>query len=182
MKYRPEKIYPTMQAAANILAKNCPENAILIESGTYLGNCAALFVKTLVDAGNTTFKLYTIDNFQFDNIPWQQKQIDNWPNGYDAYLENIKELGVEPYITTIVKDCIEAIADFEDKSVNFLFLDDNHDGEWVDRELSLYIPKMASDSIIFGDDYEGSLGVKNAFHKYFGSKAQPVEGGVVVYL
>ncbi len=171
-------IYPTVKSAINLLLENLPENGVIIESGTYLGNTSALMVYYLTGA-NKKFKLFTIDNFKFDNVSNMQKDVDHISDGYQNYLENIKDLGVADYITTIVSDSIEAISHFADKSVDFLFIDDVHGYGHVKTQLEKWLPKMVDGGIIFGDDYVD--GVKQAFDEmFFGDGLTPCEGGCYI--
>ncbi len=146
-----------------------------------MGDTAAQFVKALVDA-NKSFKLYTIDNFQHDNVSGEQKDIDQAHSGYNDYLKNIAELEVDQYINTIVSDSIEAASQFEDKTVYFLYVDDCHGYGHVKKEIEEWLPKIAAGGIIFGDDYN-SDDVKRAFDEAFGNKLVSTgTGGCYVFL
>ncbi len=81
------KVCYTIRDSIDIVIRLCPENAVLVESGTYWGNSAAFIVNKLFDAGKT-FKVYTIDNFQFANVSSQQKQID----GVTGYATRCRDI------------------------------------------------------------------------------------------
>lgn len=174
-----DKVCHTIRDTIDIIVENCPEDAVLVESGTYLGNTAAFIVNNLIK-NEKKFTLYTIDNFLYNNISNKQKSIDSSYKGYENYLENIRELEVENHIKTIISDSIEAINIFTDNSVYCLFIDDAHSYDHVKKQLDLWIPKMAKYGIIIGDDYES--GVAKAFNEKFDSRVKSTgRGGCIIY-
>jgi cephalosporin hydroxylase len=58
-------------------------------------------------------------------------------------------------VRLIQSDCIEAASLFDDGSVDFVFLDDNHVFDHVKRELQAWLPKMRRPTWIAGHDYNG---------------------------
>lgn len=56
------------------------------------------------------------------------------------------------------KESAKAAEDIEDNSIDFLYIDGNHDYEYVLTDLLLYIPKMKKKGIIVCDDYEYDKG------------------------
>ncbi len=171
-----------MRASVKIMLENFPaKRSVVVETGTYLGDNAAFMVCNLTDA-KKDFEFYTIDNFQYENIPDGQKSIDQAYHGYKNYKDNIESLGVDWYIKTILSDSIKAISLFKDSSVYFLYVDDNHFYDHVKKELSLWVPKIIKGGIIFGDDYE-CPDVGNAFRETFGTEnVVAAEGGCYVRL
>lgn len=130
---------------------------------------------------NNIFKFYTIDNFLYSNISQEQKSIDG-ASGRDNYLENIDRLGVSSFIHTIISDSLEAINNFEDKSVYCLFVDDSHHYGDVKRQLELWIDKIIDGGMIIGDDYNCD-GVRRAFDETFGERVilKNNDSGCIVY-
>lgn len=173
-----EKVCHTIRDTIDYIVENCPENAILVESGTYWGNTAAFMVNRLVQVGKT-FKLYTIDNFLWENVAQAQKNIDQ-VSGYEDYLRNIKDLGVEDYIVTISGDTLENIK-LVPSGVYCVFIDDFHDYEHVKKQINEWLPKIMPGGIMIGDDYEG--GVKRAFDEAFGNRIKLTgRGGCIIQL
>lgn len=178
MSYKIEKVCTTIIDTIDIIIDKCPKNAILVESGTYLGNTAAFIVSKLVE-NNKDFVLYTIDNFLYENISEEHKNLDN-PKGFDGYVSNIKELEVDKYINTVHGDTLKASRLFADESVYCLFVDDNHHYHHVKQQLNSWIPKIMSGGLIIGDDYV--MGVKRAYEEVFGDEVKPTErGGCIIY-
>jgi predicted O-methyltransferase YrrM len=172
------KVCHTIRDTIDIIVENCPNNAILVESGTYWGNTAAFMVNKLVQAGKT-FKLYTIDNFLWENVVQAQKDIDR-VCGYEDYLKNVENLGVEEYIITIVGDTLESIS-LVPNDVYCVFIDDKHEYTHVKNQIKTWLPKIMKGGIMIGDDYVG--GVKLAFDEEFGDKIRLTgRGGCIIYL
>ncbi len=174
-----EKVCHTIRDTIDIITERFPDGGTFVESGTYIGNTAAFIVNQLVK-NHKTFKLYTIDNFIYDNISEQQKTIDQ-VSCYDDYLKNIQYLEVDDLINTIVGDSITSIEKFADNSVYCVFIDDNHHYGHVKEQIYKWMPKIVPGGIIIGDDYEG--GVKKAYDEIFSEKVQLTgRGGCIIYL
>ncbi len=186
----------TVQGSIDLILENFPPDGIIVESGTYIGNTAAYIVNKLLEAGKT-FKFFTVDNFQFDNVgtEWVSRDSiclgnrvlvrddggrDSYVSehgGYDYYKRNIDDLGVTPYITTLIRDSLLAPEYFEDKSLYCVILDDSHSGKHVSKQIELYLPKMAKNSLLIGDDcYPGSE-PKQSFDDAFNERVHHVHFG-----
>ena len=139
------------------IIENMPDNAIFVESGCYLGITTAHFIEKLL-ASKKSFKYYCIDNWKFDNVP--DKYVDNLLE----FKQNLGEL--IQYATIIVDDAINAIQLFQDNSVYFCFLDDSHKYQHVTKQISDWLPKMAENSFLAGDDYYDNE-VYLAVHDHF---------------
>ncbi|MEM8662609.1 MAG: class I SAM-dependent methyltransferase [Pseudomonadota bacterium] len=75
------------------------------------------------------------------------------------------------------KTSVDAAADFEDGSLDFVYIDGDHAYDAVVKDLALYYPKVKKGGYIIGDDYMGGYwwgdGVIRAFHEFLA--ANPVE-------
>ena len=76
----------------------------------------------------------------------------------------------EPYrsiINPIRMDSFSASALYENESLDFVFLDSNHDYDHVINELSLWLPKIKPNGVLAGHDYNVYEGVRNAVNHFF---------------
>ncbi len=116
----------------------------MIEIGSYMGESTMLF------ASSQLFnKIYAIDPYIGDepfnslsNITW--KDVKEQFNINTRFFNNI-ELIQEYSQYTVSK--------FENKSIDFIYIDANHTYESVKNDLQLYLPKLKSNSVIAGHDY-----------------------------
>ena len=59
---------------------------------------------------------------------------------------------------------------FEDNSIDFIYIDGNHQYDFVKKDLEDYVPKVKVGGVIAGHDYGGPTtpGVTKAIDEYFG--------------
>ena len=133
------------------------------EIGVYKGE----FSEKLCQAG---LKLYAID-------PWQIYKDYGNPRGQDRldfqYEHTQRVLAPYPNCTIVRKTSMEAIPDFEDESLDFVYIDANHDFRQVAEDLSEWTKKVKKGGIVSGHDYfyvKTSTGTEN-WHVAFVLKA-----------
>ena len=69
----------------------------------------------------------------------------------------------------IISKSHEAAKEFDDFSVDSIFIDAGHSYESVKKDIECWYPKMKKNSIISGHDYtEGWPGVMKAVNEFFG--------------
>lgn len=117
-----------------------------VEVGVWIG----LFSEQLCLA-NPDLHLTCVD-------PWlQYKHYNERKNNQgrldEAYQEACTRLA--PFHCTIVrKSSVEAAKTIPDGSLDFVYLDGNHQRAFVDQDLATWTPKVRSGGIIAGHDYE----------------------------
>ena len=60
---------------------------------------------------------------------------------------------VEKYYKSIRKNSIEAADQFEDESLDFVFIDASHEYEDVKKDIQIWLPKIKKGGILAGHDY-----------------------------
>lgn len=113
------------------------------EIGVYKGEFSEKFAK----AG---LKLYAID-------PWRVYKDYNHPQGQqrlDFQYEHTKRvLAPYPNCKIIRKTSMEAVEDFEDESLDFVYIDANHEFRYIAEDLYEWTKKVRKGGIVSGDDY-----------------------------
>ncbi len=99
----------------------------------------------------------------FDNIPGLKLHcVDIWEKypGYSEYKQ-IEQVYIEaqerlkPYNCNIIKKfSIDAAEDFEDNTLDFVFIDGGHDFKNVAIDISSWSKKVRPGGIVFGHDYK----------------------------
>lgn len=119
---------------------------------------------------NLNLKLYGVDPWISEAFaegnPYrlQQSYFDG------CYAEATKRL--EPYnVTLIKKTSMDALADFEDNSLDFVYIDANHDFVNFIQDLHYWIKKVKIGGIVSGHDY--------AYYSY--SKFNHVKRAIIAY-
>jgi len=113
------------------------------EIGVYKGE----FSEKICRAG---LKLYAID-------PWRIYKDYGNPRGQerlDFQHEHTKRLLTPfPNCKIIRKTSMEAIEDFEDESLDFVYIDGNHDFRYIAEDLSEWTKKVKKGGIVSGHDF-----------------------------
>jgi hypothetical protein len=147
------------------------EGAVFVEVGVWKGR-SICFLATEVVNQNKNQKVYGVDIWEFppEYIPLSElaNDTENKDWIYDIFLKNIEP--VKDYIIPIRKPSLEAVNQFEDNSIDFVFIDAAHDYENVKNDILAWLPKIKKDGIIAGHDYTKNEndGVVKAVNEVFG--------------
>ena len=98
-------------------------------------------------------KLYCID-------PW--KEYEDYVEGYsqrkmDDMFRRAQEKLKNKNVEFIRKMSSEAVNDFEDESLDFVFIDGNHTFEYVIEDIAKWEKKVKKGGIVSGHDYWNSI-------------------------
>lgn len=138
------------------------KDMIGIEIGCYAGDSTELFINSGL------FKTFYC--------------IDPWKNGYDFRDQATKSTEqAEPVFDAKFKDnkiirkikskSQDAITNFQNDSIDFIYIDGNHQYQAVKKDIELYYPKIKINGIISGHDYTPSWnGVYRAVNEFFKNK------------
>jgi hypothetical protein len=120
----------------NSIAKERPKISTLVEIGSHLGESTTIFL-----AYELIEKMYCVD-------PWNQDPI--YEKTFDSRLE--------PFIES--KKCIklkylseQAAKNFTNNSIDMVYIDGNHDYEYVKSDIDMWYPKIVNGGILSGHDY-----------------------------
>jgi len=161
-------------------AVNIYDNATFVEVGTFLGK-SALYMMEKIQESKKNIKFYCVDLFTItpdegDGEMPDGKNARIWQEqngGADALYNNF----LRNTNNSIAKECLaghyrcdsaDGAKYFEDKSVDFCFIDASHLYENVYRDLYAWFPKMKSGGILAGHDFEyiGNNGVGKAVKQF----------------
>ena len=127
------------------LSKKCKEG-VIVEIGSWKGKSTIQLAKGS-KAGNQ-IKVYAID--PFTGSPEHHKIYGKvWT--YPEFKENIKKADVEDIIFPIIKTSSEAAKSFKEK-IGLLFIDGNHEYDFIKSDLLNYYPKVIEKGIIIFHD------------------------------
>jgi hypothetical protein len=140
------------------------ENPVGVEVGVFEGFLSRLVIKYL-----NPKKYYLIDpwkeyNDKLGNIDFHQLV---WDNKYQAVL---KKFHGNPNVEVIRKKSLEAVELFEDESLDFVYIDADHDIREVFKDVSSWWNKVKSGGIISGHDFD-SKDVCSAVYNFIYQKS-----------
>lgn len=140
-----------------------PDNATFLEIGCYAGESSINFLQS-----NKIEKYYAID--LWDSLG--KKDTTNQANLYDMDLvEKWFDERIKPYHNIVKKFKMRAEDAYKfipNNSIDVLYIDANHDYQYVKKDIMFSIPKLKNKAIIAGHDYymEGvTKAVKEIFKK-----------------
>lgn len=130
-----------------------------VEVGVWKGHSISHLAKALLNKGNY-FELYAVD--WWDKLP---EGHDLWtthgdvlPELYTIYSKNLERAGVRGHVFDLVGDSAEQAKHFEDRSLDFVFIDASHDTESVIRDIKAWEPKVRKGGVLAGHDiHDGAV-------------------------
>jgi len=152
------------------MVKIYPDNSHFVEVGSWKGRSSSFMAVEIIKSGK---------KIKFDCIdPWMG-DLDSLGDVYDPfvpkntnpewlYLEfmnNIKP--VSSSINPIRLKSTEAAVMYEDRSLDFVFIDGSHEYQDVKEDLSFWYDKVKRGGTISGHDYTTYPGVKKAVDEFF---------------
>jgi hypothetical protein len=115
------------------------------EIGVLEGDFSSYICKTLPDA-----KIYSIDPWSFYPT---HKNFRKQRDHDRAYERAQRILHVYPNNTIIKKWSVDAAKDFEDESLDFVFIDGDHEFQAITNDIAVWLKKIRKGGIISGHDY-----------------------------
>lgn len=154
-KYRGDKfpIQLNIRPLVKYIKKNCSNTADLVgvEIGVYQGDNAVYILSTL-----SIKKLFLVDpyleyNEYKDNIGWDQTT----QRDFEKYFKTAT-MKLEPFKDKIefIRRKSEDASDIIPDELDFVYIDGNHDYEYVKSDCETYYPKLKHGGIMGGDNYE----------------------------
>jgi len=78
------------------------------------------------------------------------KGVDSWDGYESSYQQAIENVGAENLIR---KTSVEASKDFKDESLDFVYIDADHQYNSVKEDIEAWFPKVRKGGIVSGHDY-----------------------------
>jgi cephalosporin hydroxylase len=136
------------------------EGSRFVEVGTYLGRSLCSLSEVVQQSGKR-FTVIGVDTCRGSG-PEGPRQKDYHGaavaegGGTFAGLlhKNIIDCGYGDVTSVIVADSVTASSFFADRSIAWVHLDARHDHEHVQADIAAWLPKVAADGWLSGDDYD----------------------------
>lgn len=142
-----------------------------VELGVWKGHSVCYLGNKLKEKQN--IKIYAVDLWE-DTYKYENTDLAvQKPYLFDIFTENVKRNNLQNLITPIKCTSWEASKKFENSSVDFVFIDADHEYDSVKKDIEHWLPKVKAKGIIAGHDYFNPCGVKQAVDEMFkGSNIQ----------
>ena len=135
-----------------------------VEVGCYTGASIAFLAAQLLARG-AKFELWAVDLWEKVKETGYEREVNI--DVYNAFVDRLRREGVDRVITVIKDDSANAAKFFEDGSLDFVFIEANHDYEHVKADIAAWLPKMRQGGLLSGHDYGEPCGVKQAVDEAF---------------
>ena len=124
--------------------------------GAEIGTAKGVYAEVIAKSG---LKLYAIDPWLvYDGYVKGEDEKERKAGGYDQQemdrqYEHVKKL-LAPYDCTIIrKTSMEALADIPNESLDFVYIDANHEFKYVVEDIYEWSKKVRKGGVISGHDY-----------------------------
>jgi hypothetical protein len=151
-----------------------PDRSHFVEIGCWKGRSSAYLSVEILRSGKN-IKFDCIDTWNGseehlnpDSFFYSKELADDKDWLYYEFLNNISP--VRDHLNPIRLSSLEAANLYEDRSLDFIFIDAAHDYKNVYRDILSWYPKVKKGGIISGHDYTTYEGVKLAVDDYFRDK------------
>ena len=135
----------------------------MLEVGAYMGESTMMFASTgMFNTINVIEPFKGEEEFN-DMFMYDWDVVESEFNTNTRFFDNIN----------LYKDYSYNVVDkFEDKSIDFIYIDAEHTYDSLKRDLELYLPKLKPNGIIAGHDYNEWIWpeVVKAVHEKFGNE------------
>jgi glycosyltransferase involved in cell wall biosynthesis len=136
------------------VAQTIPEGAEIVEIGSWQGQSIVHLCQRLQDLGKAA-TVNCVDTWKGEqNQPSHLQVVDKHGGSIlGKFTENIEAAKVAGMIKVTVGDSAESASQFEDGSMDFIFIDAAHDYDSVVKDLAAWWPKLKEGGIFAGHDY-----------------------------
>lgn len=120
-----------------------------------------------VDKGDFTEELCKAGLEVYGIDPWQMYEDYMYTRGQEGLDTNYKSTKerLKPYKCTLIRNTsMEAVEEFEDESLDFVYIDGHHGFRYVAEDLWEWNKKVKVGGVIAGHDY--ALNTKEPYHPY----------------
>jgi len=152
----------------NEVFSTLPEKAHIVEVGCWLGR-SACYMGELIKSSGKNIRFDCIDTWRHPRTDWSDQIIKgNKESQVDDFVTNLNAGGVLQYVNILQLNSLEAVYLYEDRSLDFVFLDNDHSEQHVFDELNAWWPKIRKGGVLAGHDYiEASWpGVVNSVQRF----------------
>jgi len=149
------------------MVKRFSSGSKFLEVGSWKGMSSAYMAVEIANS-QKDIEFYCVDTWE-GSIEHEQYGIDT-SSLYDTFLDNMEP--VRKYYKSIRARSLQAVKQFEDNSLDFIFIDASHEYQDVKEDIIAWLPKVKQGGVIAGHDYLNVdfPGVERAVHEVLGDK------------
>ena len=147
--------------------------AHFVEVGVWKGMSACFMAVEIINSGkNIRFDCVDTWDYVDTSNEINKTQFDNLFNIFSKNIEPVKN-----NINIVKSLSWDGALNYEDNSLDFVFIDAAHDYESVKKDINTWYPKIKNGGIIAGHDYHNNCGVLPAVNEFFEDKGGVKQNG-----
>lgn len=135
--------------------KKAENGSKFVEMGAWLGKSTSFFAVEILNS-DKDITLYVVDTWE--GSPEQKNTVKEFDDTgitlYDRFLENMKPVLHDERIKLVRKDSVTASKLFDDKSLDFVFLDGSHYYSDFIKDVEAWSRKIKPNGVLSGHDYK----------------------------
>lgn len=171
----------------NKIIKEAPDGAHFVEIGVWQGKSVCYAAVEIINS-EKNIRLDAVDTFEGSpNEPTIQRDLNKLKEQEkelkDVFLKNIEP--VKDVVKMVHMDSVSASKQYEDRSLDFVFIDGSHLYEAVRADIDAWLPKVKIGGYIGGHDIDGPEefnGVRQAVDETFGEDIEIFNKGWASWL
>jgi predicted O-methyltransferase YrrM len=137
-----------------------------VEVGAWKGMSACYMAVEIINSGkNIRFDCVDTWDYVDTSNEIDKSQFDELFNIFSKNIEPVKN-----NINIVKSLSWDGALNYDDNSLDFVFIDAGHDYESVKKDLNAWFPKVKNGGIIAGHDYHYNCGVFPAVNEFFKDK------------
>ena len=165
------------------LLRRLPKRSVGVEIGVWAGDLSAAILRAVRPT-----RLHLLDPWAFaPDERYEQAWYGGARAGSQVEMDQVYERVLQRFETEIADGAVvihrstsaEAAAEFEDASLDWVYVDGNHLYEYVQTDLALFSPKVRPGGLLAGDDYGAAGwwddGVRRAVDRFLVTQAGAYE-------
>lgn len=165
------------------LLRRLPKRSVGVEIGVWAGDLSAAILRAVRPT-----RLHLLDPWAFaPDERYEQAWYGGARAGSQVEMDQVYERVLQRFDTEIADGAVvihrstsaEAAAEFEDASLDWVYVDGNHLYEYVQTDLALFAPKVRPGGLLAGDDYGAAGwwddGVRRAVDRFLVTQAGAYE-------
>lgn len=132
------------------MIETASSTAHFVEIGCWKGKSTVMMAVGIINS-NKKIKFDVVDTFQGAEEHKSYKSIVDGTL-YNEFIKNIEP--VKSVVNITVGDSSTTASNYQDKSLDFVFIDGDHSFDGVLRDIRAWLPKIKDGGIIAGDDFD----------------------------
>ncbi len=128
----------------------------VVEIGSWQGRSTSFLARAVAETGNGPF--YAVDHFK-GNVGKENFYVVGSSDLSDLrgnFEANMKRLGLWDSVELLDMPNSEAVEKIEEQ-IRYLFIDGDHTKAGVEKDIELFVPKLAAGALVVFDDYEANF-------------------------